>query len=908
MHLPPSISLPELAASHPNMSHRGRSPKVSSKAPPYSPRLDGVGVLSSRGVPPSPLSKGLDGPPGSGSLPSVDYDDVFGGPPRFATSMLTSQSGPTPSAALDRATARTLSFRSPSPSLPVFELPVFGDDVVGSSSTFEPRPASVAYEDIFREEVQTPDVFPGSSVYGHIPRSKPSSRPSSRRMSPVHPAAALPSQLGQEEILAAANSAAFFKGRPSAGKLASRCSFSSFSSFDERGRPLDSPSMALKNDMVASSLPSSPPHASTWGHVKKFTGSNSANSLGVSVNGEVDDVFGGFPQRTYSQAFASVLHDVKDAPNASRTYGGGVRPTKFGAGNKFQSTAYASELYEGLNRSLSSSSSSNGEQGLHDDFIEIRMDRQSDSSVSEKMEASAGKVWVTVSDLNLSSQTTPKRTPARPPPAPVAPLKYKSWKDWTSDVPGGQSACPPSPGVVPNVTAVATTAPGIKKDLHGGNTLSHFVKGLAESGSSKQLQYNNISAEQLLGKYSGSLPLGSEVKAKLAEESLELEERELQALLTNAWKINEKRERKKTATKIPQEVSAVLEPKVQEPHVKEVKKHSTKQSRASQPQQSTPNLEDREADLHWKAWRKYSNKDRKESTKNGFANDNSPNVTNAQDLTQERDGNLAKLNALSDAEDSFDPEEIVKVVTEEMSTNCNVASTERSDRWAGVGINMKPGQRRIEDTEVLTKDQSPKVSKDENGAVSALSSANGSVQDFVQYSEQIEVSLSGGEDIDCLIGLDHTLDGFQEIEGESLERRKSRKERHLRAKERVAKALEEMQQRDAEVQRQQEEKQQLAVTSDRQIKRWAAGKEGNLRALLSNLQHVLWPECGWQPISLTDLIEGPDVKKAYRKATLFVHPDKVQQKGANLQQKYIAERVFDILQEAWKTFNMQELF
>lgn len=58
---------------------------------------------------------------------------------------------------------------------------------------------------------------------------------------------------------------------------------------------------------------------------------------------------------------------------------------------------------------------------------------------------------------------------------------------------------------------------------------------------------------------------------------------------------------------------------------------------------------------------------------------------------------------------------------------------------------------------------------------------------------------------------------------------------------------------------------------------------------------MLWPECGWQPVSLTDLITGASVKKVYRKATLCIHPDKVQQKGANLQQKYIAEKVFDLL-------------
>ncbi|KAA8543603.1 hypothetical protein F0562_021651 [Nyssa sinensis] len=126
--------------------------------------------------------------------------------------------------------------------------------------------------------------------------------------------------------------------------------------------------------------------------------------------------------------------------------------------------------------------------------------------------------------------------------------------------------------------------------------------------------------------------------------------------------------------------------------------------------------------------------------------------------------------------------------------------------------------------------------------------------------------------------------------------------------ERAAKALAEKNQRDLQSQREQEERHRIAETLDSEIKRWAAGKEGNLRALLSTLQYVLWPECGWQPVSLTDLIAGASVKKVYRKATLCIHPDKVQQKGANLQQKYVAEKVFDLLKEAWNKFNSEELF
>ncbi|KAK7282268.1 hypothetical protein RIF29_10916 [Crotalaria pallida] len=165
------------------------------------------------------------------------------------------------------------------------------------------------------------------------------------------------------------------------------------------------------------------------------------------------------------------------------------------------------------------------------------------------------------------------------------------------------------------------------------------------------------------------------------------------------------------------------------------------------------------------------------------------------------------------------------------------------------------------------------------------------------------------DDLSSIFGAAPSSSGeFQDIEGESEERRRARLDRHQRTQERVAQALAEKNQRDLQTQREQAERHRLAETLDFEVKRWAAGKEGNLRALLSTLQYVLWPECGWQPVSLTDLIAGASVKKAYRKATLCIHPDKVQQKGATLQQKYIAEKVFDILKEAWNKFDSEELF
>ncbi|CAL9781832.1 unnamed protein product, partial [Musa acuminata subsp. burmannicoides] len=151
------------------------------------------------------------------------------------------------------------------------------------------------------------------------------------------------------------------------------------------------------------------------------------------------------------------------------------------------------------------------------------------------------------------------------------------------------------------------------------------------------------------------------------------------------------------------------------------------------------------------------------------------------------------------------------------------------------------------------------------------------------------------DDLASIFGGPPSSGEFQEIEGESEERRRARLERHQRTLERAAKALAEKNERDMQTQREQAERHRIAETQDIEIKRWASGKEGNLRTLLSTLHYVLWPECGWQPVSLTDLITAAAVKKVYRKATLCIHPDKVQQKGATLQQKYIAEKVFDLL-------------
>lgn len=53
------------------------------------------------------------------------------------------------------------------------------------------------------------------------------------------------------------------------------------------------------------------------------------------------------------------------------------------------------------------------------------------------------------------------------------------------------------------------------------------------------------------------------------------------------------------------------------------------------------------------------------------------------------------------------------------------------------------------------------------------------------------------------------------------------------------------------------------------------GKKNNIRALLCSMHTILWTDAKWQKCEMHQLVSATDVKKAYRKACLAVHPDKV---------------------------------
>lgn len=82
------------------------------------------------------------------------------------------------------------------------------------------------------------------------------------------------------------------------------------------------------------------------------------------------------------------------------------------------------------------------------------------------------------------------------------------------------------------------------------------------------------------------------------------------------------------------------------------------------------------------------------------------------------------------------------------------------------------------------------------------------------------------------------------------------------------------------------------------VEAWVEGKEKNVRALLSSLQNILWPGANWKPVSMATLMDNNQVKKAYQKACLLVHPDKVV-KGDHEQ---LAHEIFIELTQAYDLF------
>ncbi|KAI8808275.1 hypothetical protein BJ742DRAFT_853643 [Cladochytrium replicatum] len=111
--------------------------------------------------------------------------------------------------------------------------------------------------------------------------------------------------------------------------------------------------------------------------------------------------------------------------------------------------------------------------------------------------------------------------------------------------------------------------------------------------------------------------------------------------------------------------------------------------------------------------------------------------------------------------------------------------------------------------------------------------------------------------------------------------------------------------REQNLQAEQEDAMKLALKDqvDDKILRWKSGKEENLRALLSSLHTVVWPELEWKTINLSEILQPQQVKVKYMRAVAKLHPDKLS--NVTIEQKLIANAVFAVLNKAWDAFKAQ---
>ena len=110
--------------------------------------------------------------------------------------------------------------------------------------------------------------------------------------------------------------------------------------------------------------------------------------------------------------------------------------------------------------------------------------------------------------------------------------------------------------------------------------------------------------------------------------------------------------------------------------------------------------------------------------------------------------------------------------------------------------------------------------------------------------------------------------------------------------------------REEAAQAEQDGKADLQGSAGVRIEAWAKNKEKNVRALLGTLDTVLWEGAAWKKVNMGDLMEAAAVHKAFRRANLLVHTDKLSK--ATPEVRFIGEKLFHILQAAYEDFRTNE--
>ncbi|KAK1421875.1 hypothetical protein QVD17_24570 [Tagetes erecta] len=845
------------------------------------------------------------------------FNDVFGGPPKFTNKSTTAMSDIDYDSIFKSNEAKT---KSASSNLPVYDKPVYDDDIFDGLPGVKSKsmhPSSTRYEDnIFASMTSSPPKRSQQSdhfddLLGNIGRTEkvePPTHKSPRGLDDLLPGFGSSNRSDSESVPVSTNNT----------KTASNAVDDVFVGLESMTTPVTS-SQGVFSD------PLNP--------IAKVSKSQSINAGRSSMKSSMFDDL-------------DPLHEFgKPAPAFSSENSNKKKdrsPSKEGSS---MGRSKSSTRREPTEKSSFKYSDSQSQKVLHaEDFKQTIFDKppvnratsppsytesnsQADISPSSDEHVQAGDdIWLTVSEIPLFTQPTRAPPPSRPPP-PIPRHSSKPERGYFASNTGNDSpgftkySQSFNPFQSPAKSPVASPLDEFENFAMGGtqsNGENNVYGEEVDSNSASAAMKDAMDRAEAKFRHAKELREREHAKASRNKESVKPQKDEMstEEETKHQQKEREEQEREKSRLERERERQAV------ERATREARERAAAEAREKASAEARLKAERAAVQRAQAEARERAAIDAKERAERAARDARERATAEASEKAaaeaREKAAREKAAAARAEADARRRAERVaVERVAAEARERAAADARERAAAAAAAKINQQKNDNDLESFFSSRPSSAPRPRTTSDSAPDPLSQ-NRRGQEGYQRNSTTGVSSNMRkassttnivDDLSSIFGAAPSSAGaFQDVEGETEERRRARLERHQRTQERAAKALAEKNNRDLQSQREQEERHRISETLDIEIKRWAAGKEGNLRALLSTLQYVLWPGCGWQPVSLTDLITGANVKKAYRKATLCIHPDKVQQKGANLQQKYVAEKVFDLLKEAWNKFNSEELF
>ncbi|XP_077224083.1 auxilin-related protein 1-like [Tasmannia lanceolata] len=862
-----------------------------------------------------------------GNQNSQNYDilggfgDVYGGPTKYNSSTSSSS-------------VSAFGFESVFPSskdvdksfsLPVYDKPVYDDDIFDGVPGMKSSAGSVKYEDIFGSISSPPKTASSyDDLLDNLGRMEPErSREAEPEVSgfddliPGFGGSSPPQDRGPSEI-----------NRPNQSTASSTKPASSLS---------DDPFVILEST-------SDPPHSSTGGKGFESTFSTpiTSGSTKIDSSSVSEGVFDPFDGLTKSMpSFSSEFNNTKDKSplkarqnmSSSHTTAGN-ETTEKPATKNFENRTHKQvpvdnyrESHETLFDMPTGSSGSRAFFPSDANANSAETNSQVDVSPKSEENLETGDVWLTVSEIPLFTQPTISPPPSRPPPPFVVKPARVSMTHKSSA--GLNSRGKVTKSSIDELEAFAMGRSQTYADEH-----TDIVSSEEEMETNSAAATMKEAMDRAEAKFKHAREVREREKdTKAMKDGQEREEKEKQEKLDEEQEQWEREEKEREQRRVEKERERQREIEREREKARQAVDRATKEARdraaiearlrAERAAVEKANAEARER-AERAAVQRAANEARERAA--AEARERAERAAaEAKEKARERAAAEARDRAAAEAKEKARERAAVERAAAEVRVRAERAAVGRvtaEARERAAAVARERQQKNENDMDSIFGTGARPNSAPRQRATTASDPAfdpkvqnQGSFEGARRTSSGIPSNIRKAssttnivDDLTSIFGAAPSSGEFQEVEGETEERRRARLERHQRTLERAAKALAEKNERDIQTQRDQVERQRIAETLDFEIKRWSAGKEGNLRALLSTLQYVLWPECGWQPVSLTDLITAASVKKVYRKATLCIHPDKVQQKGATLQQKYIAEKVFDLLKEAWNKLNSEELF